>query len=308
MMFFSPHALAGLATLLSLAHAIPITTSASHKRAVGATIRRTYSSTTCLGVTALSNGAILTTGVCTPGTGFYNQWDISPGDNQVVRLSGLPAGSGDWCLDAGLDFTSGSIIPVKIWQCYPGVPQQRHVDHIAIYGGNACVSSGRYGFIFTQGCFDSAATGGNPSSQTWKIVESSTPPPPPPPTGEGRTIRPTFNSNTCLGVTELANGAYLSSGSCTPTTGFYSRWDIVPGDNQVVRLSGLNWCLDSGLDYNSGSIIALKIWQCYPGVPQQRWYYTDDSRNGIFTQGCFDSAATGGNPSSQTWDLVAPAI
>jgi hypothetical protein len=142
--------------------------------------------------------------------------------------------------------------------------------HIAITNGNACVSSGRYG-IFTQGCFDSAATGGNPASQTWNIVESTTPPPPPPPpSGEGRTIRPTFNSNTCLGVTELANGAYLSSGSCTPTTGFYSRWDIVPGDNQVVRLSGLNWCLDAGLDFNSGSIISLKIWQCYPGVPQQR--------------------------------------
>lgn len=141
--------------------------------------------------------------------------------------------------------------------------------HIAITSGNACVSSGRYG-IFTQGCFDSAATGGNPASQTWNIVESTSPPPPPPPSGEGRTIRPTFNSNTCLGVTELANGAYLSSGSCTPTTGFYSRWDIVPGDNQVVRLSGLNWCLDAGLDFNSGSIIALKIWQCYPGVPQQR--------------------------------------
>lgn len=125
MLSLSSTTLAAFATLLSLVHAIPITPSTLNKRAVGATIRPTYSDTTCLGVTALSNGAILTTGTCTPGTGFFNQWDISPGDNTVVRLSSLPAGSGDWCLDAGLDFTSGSIIPLKIWQCYPGVPQQR---------------------------------------------------------------------------------------------------------------------------------------------------------------------------------------
>ncbi|KAJ9113027.1 hypothetical protein QFC22_006123 [Naganishia vaughanmartiniae] len=220
MLFFNPTNLVAFTTLLSVAHAIPITPPPSPlaKRAIGATIRPTYSDTTCLGVTSLSNGVILTTGACTLGTGFYNQWDISPGDNPVVRLGGLPAGSGDWCLDAGLDFTSG-------------------------------------------------ATGGNPSSQTWKIVETTTTPPP---TGQGRTIRPTFNDNTCLGVTTLANGASLSSGSCAAGSGFYNRWDIVPGDNQVVRLGGLDWCLDAGLDYTSGTIIGLKIWQCYPGVPQQR--------------------------------------
>ena len=121
-MFFIPTA---FTALLTLAQAIPIAPMNLSKRAVGATIRPTYNNNVCLGVTALSNGAILTTGACTLGTGFYNQWDISPGDNQVVRLSNLPAGSGQWCLDAGLDFTSGGIVPLKIWQCYPGVPQQR---------------------------------------------------------------------------------------------------------------------------------------------------------------------------------------
>ena len=112
-----------LASLLSTTEAVPVAHPHA-KRAIGATLRPTNQPETCIGVSSLANGAFLFSGPCNQA-GFYNKWDVSPGDNQVVKLSGLPSGSGDWCLDAGLDFTSGTIVGLKIWQCYPGVPQQR---------------------------------------------------------------------------------------------------------------------------------------------------------------------------------------
>ena len=112
-----------LTSFLSVTNAVPLVHPID-KRAIGATLRPTNQPQTCIGVSSLANGAFLFSGPCDQA-GFYNKWDVSPGDNQVVKLSGLPAGSGDWCLDAGLDFTSGTIIGLKIWQCYPGVPQQR---------------------------------------------------------------------------------------------------------------------------------------------------------------------------------------
>lgn len=112
-----------IASFITFSEAVPLTHS-SAKRAIGATLRPTNNDASCIGVTELANGAFLSSRPCTEG-GFYNKWDVSPGDNQVVRLSGLPAGSGDWCLDAGLDYTSGSIVGLKIWTCYPGLPQQR---------------------------------------------------------------------------------------------------------------------------------------------------------------------------------------
>lgn len=115
-----------IASLLSSTEAVPVVHPID-KRAIGATLRPTNQPETCIGVVALSNGAPLSSRPCNEAS-FYNKWDVSPGDNQVVKLSGLPAGSGDWCLDAGLDFTSGSIVGLKIWQCFPGVPQQRCVS------------------------------------------------------------------------------------------------------------------------------------------------------------------------------------
>ena len=125
MLAFTPTTLAAFAALLSVIRAAPIIPSTLSKRATSATIRPTDNNNVCLGVSNLSNGALVLEVACTQRGGLFNRWDISPGDNEVVRLSGLPAGSGDWCLDAGLDFTSGKENELKIWQCYPGLPQQR---------------------------------------------------------------------------------------------------------------------------------------------------------------------------------------
>jgi hypothetical protein len=123
MISFKTATVVALASLFTLSEAVPVAHSIA-KRAIGATLRPTNNANSCIGVTELANGAYLSSRPCDEG-GFYNKWDVSPGDNQVVRLSGLPAGSGDWCLDAGLDYNSGSIVALKIWTCYPGLPQQR---------------------------------------------------------------------------------------------------------------------------------------------------------------------------------------
>ncbi|KAJ9113213.1 hypothetical protein QFC22_006055 [Naganishia vaughanmartiniae] len=318
MVAFNPTALAVFTALIAYTRASPITPSTFGKRnnqppAAGVTIRPTNNGTACLGVSELSNGALVSAQSCTQGTGFYNEWIVAPGDNEVVRLSGLPDGSGDWCLDAGLDFTSGNDNDLKIWQCFPGLPQQRwwYTDgkclglssniftradlssltitdqHLAVTDGNACVTNYRgNSAVFTEGCFSPGGGdhgGGNPFIQTFNLVEAG--PTPPPPT-TGTTIRPTNNGTACLGVSDLSNGALLSAQSCTQGTGFYNRWDLAPGDNEVVRLSGLpdgsgDWCLDAGLDFTSGNDNDLKIWQCYPGLPQQRWWYTDGKCLGL---------------------------
>jgi hypothetical protein len=82
----------------------------------------------CIGVEVLENGAQVVQKNCTDfnpnsATPFYNQWDIVPGNNQVVRLSGLPEGSGDFCLDSG--DSMGWYPAAKIWTCYPGMPGQQ---------------------------------------------------------------------------------------------------------------------------------------------------------------------------------------
>lgn len=66
----------------------------------------------------------------------------------------------------------------------------------------------------------------------------------------------------------------LRSGACdTQSTRFSSGqfWDINKGDGQV-KLFGTNYCLDAGSNPANG--VVLKVWTCYPGVPQQQWYYS----------------------------------
>jgi hypothetical protein len=117
-----------LFVLANTANAAPIEAHpALSKRAIGAQIGLAVSPQDCIGVTELKDGALIDRRDCTlfnstSSPPFYNQWDISPGNNQVVRLSGLPTGGGDFCLDSDV---SGQFPTAKIWTCYPGVPQQQ---------------------------------------------------------------------------------------------------------------------------------------------------------------------------------------
>lgn len=129
MFTLSVASLASLCCILAnTANAAPIESHpALFKRAIGAQIGLAVSPQDCIGVTELKDGALIDRRDCTlfnstSSPPFYNKWDISPGNNQVVRLSGLPAGSGDFCLDSDV---SGQFPIAKIWTCYPGVPQQQ---------------------------------------------------------------------------------------------------------------------------------------------------------------------------------------
>ncbi|KAJ9113188.1 hypothetical protein QFC22_006027 [Naganishia vaughanmartiniae] len=236
------------------------------KRTTGALITSTIAPDFCIGVEELKEGAALVTKNCmvletsgdssTPA--FYYKWDIAPGNNQVVRLSGLPAGSGDFCLDAG--DLSGDMRSGKIWTCYPGLPQQH--------------GSG---------------------TQTWNIVEGSgggttpPPPPPPPPSPPATTGKPIKwaqeDKELCLTVGNgaFSNGATLTINSCfEPSSDYYAFQQFVYNEGntkiQVApnNLTTTDYCVDFGSDRGVNGVGA-KIWQCYPDLPAQNLWITGDA-------------------------------
>ncbi|KAJ9113194.1 hypothetical protein QFC22_006033 [Naganishia vaughanmartiniae] len=282
------------------------------KRATGALIASAVSPDFCVGVHELKDGAGLFTLNCTvngasSSPAFYNKWDISPGNNQVVRLSGLPAGSGDFCLDAG--DLSGSLRSSKIWTCYPGLPQQQwyYTDdkHIAITGGQGCLETGRYGTPINQ-CSSNSGAG----TQTWNIVEGSgggtTPPPPPtpPPATTGKPIKWVLDGkDVCLTVANgaFSNGAALTINSCfEPSSNYYAFQQFVYTEGatkvQVApnSLTTTNYCVDFGSDRGVNGVGA-KIWQCYDNVPAQNLYITGDAHLAVEGDNqCLDVRAESG--------------
>ncbi|EIW71520.1 hypothetical protein TREMEDRAFT_27944 [Tremella mesenterica DSM 1558] len=85
----------------------------------------------------------------------------------------------------------------------------------------------------------------------------------------------------------LSNGVQVGSVDCDQAPG----WDISPGSGSVI-LSGTNYALDAGTGKDNNEIV--KIWQSYPGLFQQTWYLTPDSRIAI-TGGnqCLDQGPVG---------------
>ncbi|RSH80687.1 hypothetical protein EHS25_007165 [Saitozyma podzolica] len=98
------------------------------------------------------------------------------------------------------------------------------------------------------------------------------------------TLSPANQPNMCLGTADPpGNDVELYLIPCDTTESFWGAWDIQPGNNPSVRLSGTNFCLDAGaLPMNNGP---AKLYTCYPGLSQQQWYYTPD----------LHVAVTGGN-------------
>ena len=75
-----------------------------------------------------------------------------------------------------------------------------------------------------------------------------------------------------------ANGVQLVTRDCNTAT----RWDISPGSGSVI-VTGTGFALDAGVP--EGNNMIAKVWQSYPGSPQQTWFLTADNR----------IAVTGGN-------------
>ncbi|WWD16291.1 hypothetical protein CI109_100717 [Kwoniella shandongensis] len=111
------------------------------------------------------------------------------------------------------------------------------------------------------------------------------------------------------GASNLSNGLAVVSKPCDQAT----VWDINSGSGSIfVSNSDSAYALDAG--ENPGNFGSLKIWQSYPGLYQQTWYYTDDKRIAI-TGGdqCLDEGDNGvqlyqcttGN-TNQIWNTVVP--
>lgn len=104
------------------------------KRAPGSTIGFNG---LCVGVESLADGARVATKDCNDFNAgsnppFYNRWEIASGNNDGVKLVGLPAGSNDFCLDSGDlngDFSNDA---AKIWSCFSGNPNQQWVNGLLI--------------------------------------------------------------------------------------------------------------------------------------------------------------------------------
>jgi hypothetical protein len=135
-------------------------------------------------------------------------------------------------------------------------------------------------------------------------------------------IQPVFNgvtnTNLCLGTTVApANDVELYFIDCATTVEWWGAWNIVPGENQVIALSGTSFCLDAGLNPHNGG--PSKLYTCFPGVPQQNWFYTPDLHIAITggTQcldaavvcglgGCAPGTEACGSTNTQQWATAAP--
>jgi len=109
-------------------------------------------------------------------------------------------------------------------------------------------------------------------------------------------VRIHFNNNPCLCVvagtaqstSTFSNGLALTLQNCnsaSPDPG--TQWAFSRGNTAITTQPGGAFSFDSGNNPTSGT--KLKIWQSYPGIPAQSWYYTADSRIALTGSGlCLD--------------------
>lgn len=80
----------------------------------------------------------------------------------------------------------------------------------------------------------------------------------------------------CLGIESPKDGARLSEKDCKSfgvdsNPPFYNRWDIVPGNNDGLKLSGSNFVLGSGDLTGSYEQDLAKIWTQFKGIAAQQY-------------------------------------
>ncbi|KAF7760931.1 CAZyme family CBM13 [Agaricus bisporus var. burnettii] len=104
-------------------------------------------------------------------------------------------------------------------------------------------------------------------------------------------IHPMYDETKCLDVRQSGykDGTPVDIFECNGTPA--QNWSLQPGTTKV-KVAGKNFCLDAGKAPTNGT--KLKIWTCYPNLPAQTWYYTDDKRISLKDSGfCMD--LTGGS-------------
>ncbi|KAJ3552595.1 hypothetical protein NM688_g4074 [Phlebia brevispora] len=168
--------------------------------------------------------------------------------------------------------------------CGPLLPVDEHLGRQRMWASGA---QREYKLLFALGLFVAPIA---LAQQVWEIHPGA------------------YSDSKCIDVQGdvVADGTPVQIYDCNGTPA--QQWVIQSG-NTAVQLAGTNFCLDAGSSPGNG--VGMKIWQCYPDLPAQEWYYTDDNRIALFNQGlCLD--LTNGDLTDgtvlQTWQCTANDI
>ncbi|TRM61545.1 ricin B lectin domain-containing protein [Schizophyllum amplum] len=238
----------------------------------------------CLGAAGSANGALVDIFDCSTKNTNTPSWVL---DNTTKRfqLNGTMM-----CLDAGNNPANG--VTMKIWQCYDGLNQQLwsydNNEHFSV-GNGAQALDLRDGYVADGANTQTWAYSADNTNQRWSITStggSTTTPTTPPVTSSGQTLHPNGNTGKCLDVqgNVQENGTPVDVYDCNGTSA--QNWVLNRGSTHV-RLAGTDLCLDAGSNIGNG--MQMKLWQCYDGLAQQTWYWTDDNRIAVQGYGqCLD--------------------
>ncbi|KAL1762545.1 ricin B lectin domain-containing protein [Schizophyllum commune] len=252
----------------------------------------------CLGAAGTSNGAAVDIFDCTVKSASTPAWTLN-NDQKRFQLNGT-----QMCLDAGSNIGDG--VSMKIWQCYDNLPQQQWTynsatQHYSVGTGAECLDL-RDGVLGNGAPTQTWQCSDANTNQKWTVTApSGSTTPVTPPSSTGQALHPNGNTGKCLDVqgNVQANGTPVDIYDCNGSSG--QKWVLSRGST-AVKLAGTNFCLDAGESFANGA--GMKIWQCYSGLAQQSWYYTDDNRLAVESKGqCLD--LTGGildnGKLMQTW-------
>lgn len=92
----------------------------------------------------------------------------------------------------------------------------------------------------------------------------------------------TANNGQCLGFsgsTDIANGTPIGEVDCGSGNAIEWIFDV-DQPSSIVPKGNTGFALDAGS--NPGNFGKLKLWQSYPGLSQQTWWYTTDNRIAIY--------------------------
>ncbi|KAI5448953.1 hypothetical protein NCC49_005747 [Naganishia albida] len=232
--------------------------------------------------------------------GPWTQWSLNPGQSGVISLSPVPPKAPGLCLDAGSSVSDGAVRSVTASTCSADAQQWFYTDdsHIAVTGGNACLSYGPDGALTTQGCGNAGV------DQVWNLVTfgGSGTTPPPSNTG-GQQIRWSNNgASGCLTVMDgaLQNFGRIAIAECMAPDNRYAylqRFTYTRGSTKIKvapnSSSGQDFCLDLGVVRRQDGT-NLHLYECVD-VPQQQFWITDDDH--IALEGdnqCIDIKADSG--------------
>ncbi|KAI5829926.1 ricin B-like lectin [Schizophyllum commune Tattone D] len=237
----------------------------------------------CLGAAGSRNGALVDIFDCSTKSASTPAWTLDA-DRKRFQLNGT-----QMCLDAGVDINDGT--SMKIWQCYDNLQQQQWSyntadQHFSVASGSECLDL-HDGHVVDGTYTQTWQCSGDNTNQNWTTSQSNVASTPP--TTQGQVLHPNGNTEKCLEVYgNIANGSPIEIADCVGTD--HQNWVLSRGST-AVKLAGTNFCLDAGEDIGNGA--TMKLWQCYEGLAQQTFYYTDDSRIAVEGKGqCLD--LTGG--------------